>query len=195
MNLVIATLAGVIAGFLLGLIVAGRRAKPASDAGLEGELRRQLTDRDSLLAAAAEREKTLIRQQSAALAERDAARETVSRQQALHDKALLDLREAFKALSADALKQSAPEFVRLATDQFARLQESAKGDLSQRQEAIAGLLKPLVTQLETYQQRLQQSEVSASSTPPNAWSTAIAAIANCAAIRRRCASPAHRWRR
>ncbi len=80
------------------------------------------------------------------------------------DKAIADLREAFKALSADALKQNGPEFLRLAQETFHTLQESAKGDLEKRQEAIAGLLKPLEEQLRTYQQRLQQSESSQSQT-------------------------------
>ena len=79
-------------------------------------------------------------------------------------KALIDLRDTFKALSADALKQTHPEFLRLANETFARFQESAKGDLSQRQEAIKGLIEPLKQQLETYQKRLQQSEASQSST-------------------------------
>jgi DNA recombination protein RmuC len=77
---------------------------------------------------------------------------------------LIDLREAFKALSADALKQTAPEFLRLAEQSFGKLQEAAKGDLSQRQEAIKGLVEPLKQQLETYQKRLQQSEAAQSST-------------------------------
>jgi DNA recombination protein RmuC len=81
-----------------------------------------------------------------------------------HEKAIADLREAFKALSADALKQSAPEFLRLAQETFGKLQESAKGDLQKRQEAIVGLLKPLEEQLKTYQQRLQQSENTQSQT-------------------------------
>lgn len=74
------------------------------------------------------------------------------------EKALADLREAFKALSADALKQTQPEFLRLANETLGKFAESAKGDLSQRQEAIATLVKPLEEQLKTYQQRLQQSE-------------------------------------
>ena len=78
------------------------------------------------------------------------------------DKAIANLRESFKALSADALKEHAPEFLRLANESFAKLQEAAKGDLSQRQEAIVGLLKPLEEQLRTYQERLQQSESSQS---------------------------------
>jgi DNA recombination protein RmuC len=78
-------------------------------------------------------------------------------------KALLDLREAFKALSFDALEQTHPEFLRLANETLAKFQESAKGDLAQRQQAIATLVKPLEEQLKLYQQRLQQSETSQSS--------------------------------
>jgi len=75
-----------------------------------------------------------------------------------HDKALADLRETFKALSADALRQSQPEFLRLANETMSKFNETAKGDLSQRQEAIATLVKPLEEQLKIYQQRLAQSE-------------------------------------
>ncbi|MEO6006120.1 MAG: DNA recombination protein RmuC [Opitutus sp.] len=81
-----------------------------------------------------------------------------------HEKALSDLREAFKALSADALKQSQPEFLRLANETMAKFNESAKGDLAQRQEAIATLVKPLEEQLKIYQQRLAQSETTQAST-------------------------------
>ncbi len=77
---------------------------------------------------------------------------------AAQEKALLDLREAFKALSADALKQTAPEFLRLANETFGKFQETAKGELAQRQEAIKGLVEPLKQQLETYQKRLQESD-------------------------------------
>src|SRR5690606_11187336 len=73
-------------------------------------------------------------------------------------KALADLRDAFKALSADTLKQAAPEFLRLAEQTFGKLQEAAKGELEKRQESIKTLVEPLRQQLETYQQRLQQSE-------------------------------------
>ena len=77
-----------------------------------------------------------------------------------HAKALADLREAFKALSSDALKESQPEFLRLANETMAKFNEGAKGDLAQRQEAIATLVKPLEEQLKIYQQRLAQSETS-----------------------------------
>ncbi len=80
------------------------------------------------------------------------------------DKALADLRDAFKALSADALKQTQPEFLRLANETLGKFAESAKGDLSQRQQAIATLVKPLEEQLKTYQERLAQSETTQSKT-------------------------------
>src|SRR6185312_14849494 len=101
---------------------------------------------------------------AAAEASRAAADKLLAEAKQSQEKALADLREAFKALGADALKQTAPEFLRLAEQSFGRLQEAAKGDLAQRQEAIKGLVEPLKQQLETYQKRLQQSEVTQSST-------------------------------
>lgn len=68
------------------------------------------------------------------------------------------LRESFRALSADLLRQQAPELVNLAKETLEKMQLAAQGELEKRQEAIAGLLKPLEEQLKTYQQRLQQSE-------------------------------------
>ncbi len=81
-----------------------------------------------------------------------------------HEKALADLRDAFKALSADALQASQPEFLRLANETMSKFNESAKGDLAQRQEAIATLVKPLEEQLKIYQQRLAQSETTQATT-------------------------------
>jgi DNA recombination protein RmuC len=92
-----------------------------------------------------------------------AAERLLAEQKSLQEKALTDLREAFKALSADALRQSAPEFLRLAEQSLGKFQETARGDLAQRQEAIKGLIEPLKQQLETYQQRLQQNETAQSS--------------------------------
>jgi len=52
------------------------------------------------------------------------------------NQALADLRETFKALSADALKQSAPQFLQLANETLGKFQETAKGDLATRQQAL-----------------------------------------------------------
>jgi DNA recombination protein RmuC len=103
----------------------------------------------------------------------DAAEKRLAEQQRSHgeqlsafkqdqEKALADLREAFKALSADALKQTQPDFLRLAEQCLGKFQEAAKGDLEKRRESIVTLVKPLEEQLKVYQQRLAQSETTQS---------------------------------
>src|SRR6266568_2510337 len=135
-----------------------------SDSRLENELRQQLAQRESDLRQLRLQLSEASNARAAAEAKHSAAEKLLVEQRALQDKALLDLREAFKALSADALKQTAPEFLRLAEQSLGKFQEVAKGDLAQRQESIKTLVEPLKQQLETYQKRLQQSEAAQSST-------------------------------
>ena len=216
LQIALAALAGLALGGILGWLLRSLRPAPA-DTRLEAEVRQQLAQRESELAAiraaaaqaaaaqaAAEAshvaaEKALtersgkLQQNEAALAsvrtdlaaagqaraslearlagaerllaeQRDLQQRAAAEAKAAQDKALADLREAFKALSADALKQTQPEFLRLANETLAKFQETAKGDLSQRQQAIATLVKPLEEQLKTYQQRLQQAEAAQSGT-------------------------------
>ncbi len=75
-----------------------------------------------------------------------------------HTQALQELRAAFKALSADTLRETAPEFARQAGELFARFQETARGDLASREQRIETLVRPLEENLKAYQQRLQQAE-------------------------------------
>ena len=70
------------------------------------------------------------------------------------------LKESFKVLSADALKEAQPELVRLAGETLGKLHESAKGELNTSKEAVAKLVAPLTQHLATYQQRLSESEKS-----------------------------------
>ena len=73
---------------------------------------------------------------------------------------LAALKESFKVLSADALKEAQPELVRLAGETLGKLHESAKGELNTSKEAVAKLVAPLTQHLATYQQRLSESEKS-----------------------------------
>lgn len=161
-------------GLLMGWLLGRGRAAPADDR-LANELRQQLAQREAELSQV----RSEAGQAQAALATAQAnqagAEKLLAEQRTLHEralaeaksaqeKALADLREAFRALSAEALKQSAPEFLRLAEQTFGKFQETAKGDLAQRQEAIKGLVEPLKQQLETYQKRLQQSETTQADT-------------------------------
>jgi DNA recombination protein RmuC len=70
----------------------------------------------------------------------------------------------FKSLSLDILQSNSKTFVEIAKGELEKAQLSVKGDLAQRQEAIKTLVEPLKQQLETYQQRLQQSETAQAST-------------------------------
>ena len=161
----IALLIGGGLGLVIGWLYGRSRAPIApADSRLENELRQQVTQRESDLVQLRSQLAETGNARAAAEASRAAAEKMVVEQRALQEKALADLRESFKALSAEALKQSAPEFLRLAEQTFGKFQETAKGDLAQRQESIKTLVEPLKQQLETYQKRLQQSETSQADT-------------------------------
>ena len=163
-------------GLLIGWLLGARRSGAApGDARLENELRQQLDRREADLKLTAEQLTHARTALATAQAGEAAAEKILAEQRQLHeqnlrdaraaqDKALADLRDTFKALSADALKQNAPEFLRLAEQSFGRFQEAAKGDLEKRQESIKGLVEPLKQQLESYQKNLQQSSLAQSAT-------------------------------
>ena len=155
-------------------LAATEARRNAADCQVE-EVRATLRAREAELADTALKLTQTGHQLAATQAQLAGANKFLTEQRELHerqaleakatqDKALADLREAFKALSADALKQTQPEFLRLANETLGKFAESAKGDLSQRQEAIATLVKPLEEQLKTYQERLAQSETTQSKT-------------------------------
>jgi DNA recombination protein RmuC len=174
-QLAIAFVLGGALGLLIGWLLGARKPTVApTDARLENELRQQLAQRETELTQTRDQLSLTKTSLATAQANQAAAEKILAEQKSLHEqnlrdaklaqeKALADLRDTFKALSADALKQSAPEFLRLAEQSFGTFQETAKGDLAQRQEAIKGLVEPLKQQLETYQKNLQSSSAAQSS--------------------------------
>ena len=175
-QLLIVFVLGGLLGLLIGWLMArGKQTVAPNDQRLENELRQQLTQREGELNQSRNELVGIKTSLATAQANQASAEKLLGDQRTLHErtlaearesqaKALVDLREAFKALSADALKQTAPEFLRLAEQSFGKFQETAKGDLAQRQEAIKGLVEPLKQQLDTYQKRLQQSETAQADT-------------------------------
>jgi DNA recombination protein RmuC len=175
-QLFLAFLVGSGLGWLIGWLMArGKQQIAPADQRLESELRQQLNQREGELTQLRSEAVSIKTSLATAQANQTSTERLLAEQRALHErtlaeakeaqaKALVELREAFKALSADALKQTAPEFLRLAEQSFGKFQETAKGDLSQRQEAIKGLVEPLKQQLDTYQRRLQQSETTQATT-------------------------------
>lgn len=175
-QLAIAFFIGGGLGWLIGYLMArGKQAVTPANAALENELRQQLQQRDGELTQLRSEVVSIKTSLATALANQSSVEKLLVEQKALHEhalteakeaqtKALSDLRDAFKALSADALKQTAPEFLRLAEQSFGKFQETAKGDLAQRQESIKVLVEPLKQQLDNYQKRLQQSETAQADT-------------------------------
>ena len=66
--------------------------------------------------------------------------------------------EAFSALSAQALRDSTGEFLKLAEERFKRLQGEAAGDLGERQQAISELVQPLRETLCKFEQQVNSVE-------------------------------------
>lgn len=68
------------------------------------------------------------------------------------------LGETFKALSAEALQGNNESFLHLARATLERFQESARGDLERRQQAIGELVAPLRDSLDKVDRKIQELE-------------------------------------
>lgn len=67
-------------------------------------------------------------------------------------------RDAFKALSFDALRVNNEEFLKVAKDTLGRAHRESQSDLEQRQKSIDALLKPVRESLEKVDQRIIDME-------------------------------------
>ena len=83
----------------------------------------------------------------------EAARDNVDEQKLLLANAQSRLSDTFKALSAEALRESNSAFVALAGDRL-------DAQLAQRQEAIDGLVRPLQDALRRYEEQVRALEAS-----------------------------------
>ncbi|GAB4270500.1 MAG: hypothetical protein Tsb0018_02650 [Opitutales bacterium] len=99
--------------------------------------------------------KTRLAEQQARLeAEREAAKE----KNKLLEEAKNALSDAFKALSAEALKSNNESFLALAKENLMKFQEGAQADLTQRTQAVAELVSPLKNSLEGMDKKLAELE-------------------------------------
>ncbi len=85
-------------------------------------------------------------------------RKSAAEKLALLDEAQARFSDAFKALSADALRQNNTSFLELAKSTLEKTQEGARGDLEKRQEAIDALVKPLRASLEKVDSKIGDLE-------------------------------------
>jgi DNA recombination protein RmuC len=108
----------------------------------------------SLRAEAASARETLARTESDLEHERKAAAE----QRAQSEKLEARFREAFSALSAEALRQNNQSFLDLAKTVLGEFQKGAEGGLEAREKAIGDLVAPVRTALEKVDARIQEVE-------------------------------------
>lgn len=112
------------------------------------ELRRALDDKSA--------EATSLHSENAGLkAEQKSNIEKIQVYQEAQEK----LSDAFKALSAEALKSNNEAFLELARTALERYQEGARTDLDNRQKSIDDLVKPLKESLEKVDGKIQELEL------------------------------------
>ena len=120
----------------LGALNERLASSEARVASLESDLSALRGERDGLIADKASLEASLSN-------ERRIAQEKLD----LLNDAQFKLGDAFKALSAEALKSNNQSFLELAKTNLQTFQTEAKGDLVAREKAIGDLLKPINEQL------------------------------------------------
>lgn len=152
-------------GFVTAWLIASSRAsrlrsESAATAAQLSETRQQLAlsrgETESLRNLLSE-EKT---QRTRAEVDAQNQRENIGEQKRLLGEAEANLRQAFDSLASRALQQNTEQFLLLAQERLAKLQQETSGDLSQRQEAIKGLVEPLQQRLSDLQTHLRQMESS-----------------------------------
>src|ERR687891_2719335 len=74
------------------------------------------------------------------------------------ERASSQLEQAFKALSADALRSNNEAFLQLARSQFEQLRSTASGDLEQRRQAVEQLVAPIRDSLQRFDGKVSELE-------------------------------------
>lgn len=159
-GLVIGLAVGLVAGLAVGLFVqAHRQSRVAADlrtAEALLESAHQAGERQAGELAAA-RSELLVAEADRARLSAELAAAVERGRQGEEDRRRLE--GAFADLSNQALQRNAEQFLALADTRMRQAQEAAKGDLTQRQEAISQLLRPLQDTLHKYEQGLRQLEL------------------------------------
>lgn len=131
----------------------GREARLGAAEALADEARKLLSQRELDLGDLREALASERTSRAQAEAHLEATRRSLDEQRRLLDEARERLGETFKALSADALRQSGAQFLELA-------RAALDAQLGQRQEAMAGLLGPLHEVLRRYETEVRSLEAS-----------------------------------
>src|SRR5262249_27690410 len=159
--------AGLLVGLLLGWVVARARAARAlaDGAATAREIETRSAERAQRIAQleadldAARQQIMRLREAQASLSAQIAAeRAAAADKLALLEAGERKLREAFEALSAEALRRNSQSFLELAKASMGEFQRGASGELESRQKAISDLVQPIRDSLQQVDAKLQQVE-------------------------------------
>src|SRR5690242_4239001 len=103
---------------------------------------------------------TLTAREAELMARLEAERQNAAEKLAVLDQSSQALKDAFRGLSADALKSNNQAFLDLARATLEKTQETARGELEKRQQAITELVKPVRDSLERVDSKMQEMEKS-----------------------------------
>jgi len=148
---------GLLFGGVLAWLILRSQATSVSTRLLltEKELVAAKAELTRLLQAQTELVASRAKLESALELERRASNEKIE----LVTQASEELRNAFKAMASDALKNNNLSFLELAKASLERFQSEAKGDLENRQKAVADLVAPVRDSLNKVDAQIQQLEV------------------------------------
>jgi len=165
MELILGVVIGVVAGALIAWLAlrtgaATLQERLAARDGKIAEMESVLTEKEATLSLAqaehAQFRQQLVQTETQLVEERKAAVEKL----ALLSEAQGKLSDAFKALSAEALKSNNATFLNLANATLEKFQEGARHDLEKRQTAIDQLVKPVQETLQKFDVKIGEIEKS-----------------------------------
>jgi DNA recombination protein RmuC len=162
--MVIGVVVGLVIGLACGLVwhlfrgAAVEAAVRTAHARL-GDAQRSSSELTAQLHAAVATAASAETARAVAVSELDLLRNAVTEDRARSSEERQRLAGTFAELSAQALQKNNEQFLALAETKLSQAQTEARGDLSQRQQAIAQLLDPLNETLARYEQGLQRIEV------------------------------------
>jgi DNA recombination protein RmuC len=151
---------GVI-GLLFGSVIAWLALRSRT-AGLSARLalmEKELTAEKADLARLQQASTELVAAKARLESTLQSERKTNDEKIELITRASEELRNAFKALASEALKSNNSSFLVIAQETLKRFQSEARGDLDNRQKAVADLVAPVRDSLNKVDAQLQQLEV------------------------------------
>jgi DNA recombination protein RmuC len=158
-----AATAGLFFGWLFTRLAASGKIAAAAER-LKAEERRTAEVETRLAHATEESERnekdaqTFRNQLTELRARLDGELRAAAEKQALLERSEAKLSDTFKALSADALRSSSEQFLRLAKSSLATQTEAAKGEIEKRKLAIETLVRPVAESLGKFEQRIGEIE-------------------------------------